>query len=85
MAESPNRGRPGPSTTGRGPKGPTTFRERLRHDRFLFAMCLGFLGFTTWALAITWRLMNDPLLFGLTVASILPAFYLFYLRDGVPS
>ncbi len=59
-----------------------TIRERLRRDRFLFAMCLGFLAFTTWALAVSWRLFGDPMLFALMIASVVPAFYLFYLRDG---
>ena len=61
---------------------PSGFRGRLRTDRFLFALCLAFLAFTTWALAVTWRLMGDPLLLALAVVSVLPAFYLFYLRDG---
>ena len=70
--------------TGRG--GPEnqalSFRNRLRKDRFLFATCLAFLSFTTWAFAISWRLLGDSSLLGLTVASFAPAFYLFYLRDS---
>jgi len=58
------------------------FRERLQKDRFLFAMCLGFLAFITWALAVSWRLLNEPLLLILALASLVPAFYLFYLRDS---
>ncbi len=59
-----------------------SFRERLKRDRFLFALSLSFLAFTTWALAITWKLVGDPLLLVLTILSVVPAFYLFYLRDS---
>ncbi len=62
--------------------GPPTLRDRLRRDRFFFTMSLGFLAFTTWVLAVTWWLVGDPLLLALTILSIAPAFYLFYLRDG---
>jgi hypothetical protein len=59
-----------------------SFRERIRRDPFLFALCLGFMAFTTWSLAVSWRLLNEPVLLALTVSTIPPAFYLFYLRDG---
>jgi hypothetical protein len=58
-----------------------SFFVRLREDVFVFGMCLVFLAFTTWALAISWWLMKDPVLLVLTVASLAPAFYLFYLRE----
>jgi hypothetical protein len=48
-------------------------------------MCLGFLGFATSAFAVSWRLLNDPVLLVLTIISIVPAFYLFYLRDSKPA
>lgn len=70
---------PGAGSEGRPPLG---FRDRLRRDPFLFALCLGFLAFTTWALAVSWRLLGDSVLLVLAVVSTLPAFYLFYLRDG---
>jgi hypothetical protein len=49
-------------------------------DPFLFAMALGLLGTITIGLAITGRLFGDPALIGLAVASVLPAFWLFYQR-----
>jgi hypothetical protein len=60
-----------------------SFRERLQKDRILFAMCLGFLAFTTWALAVSWMLLSEPSLLILALVSLAPAFYLFYLRDAV--
>ena len=75
----------GPRGRGRvtPPSGQSSrFRDRLRRDPFLFALCLGFLAFTTWALAVSWRLLGDPSLLALTVLSVVPAFYLFYLRDS---
>jgi hypothetical protein len=82
-SQRPQRGIPVPPRRGprRQSEEPRTFRERLRRDPFLFSLCLGFLAFTTWALAVTWRLMGDPTLLALTVLSVVPAFYLFYLRD----
>jgi hypothetical protein len=41
-----------------------------------------FLAFTTWALAVSWRLLGDPVLLALAIISVPPAFYLFYLRDN---
>lgn len=76
--------RPSPRPTSPhavGEKESPTFRARIRRDPFLFALCVGFLGFTTSALAVSWRLLGDPLLLALTVLSLVPAFYLFYLRD----
>ncbi len=84
---APRARKPSAGSRGRGrtaqPAGQSSrFRDRLRRDPFLFALCLGFLAFTTWALAVSWRLLGDPSLLALTVLSILPAFYLFYLRDS---
>jgi hypothetical protein len=82
----PKRRTPAPQGNSRGPRRqpnePQTFRDKLKHDPFLFALCLGFLAFTTWALAVTWRLLGDPALLALAVFSVVPAFYLFYLRDS---
>ncbi len=69
---------PHPSANGR----PTDFRGRLRHDPFLFVLCLACLGFTTCALALTWWLLGGLLPIALAVLSLLPAFYLFYIRDS---
>jgi hypothetical protein len=57
-------------------------RERLRRDRFLFLTCLALLGFMTWAFALTWWVTGTVALLALALASIAPAFYLFYLRDA---
>lgn len=67
------------------PDGPTSFRDRLRRDPFLFAMCLGFLFFATAAFALGWRILGEPVLLMLAVISIPPAFLLFYLRDSRPA
>ena len=56
-------------------------KARLHRDPFFFALALVFLGFLTVCLAITWRLFGDPWLLALTVASVLPAFWLFYARE----
>ena len=73
---------PAPRNPRLASTGPGDFRDRLRRDRFLFGTSLAFLAFTTGALAVTWRLVGDPVLLTLTIVSVLPAFYLFYLRDG---
>ena len=87
---APRTRKPSAGSGGRGRATPpasqsSRFRDRLRRDPFLFALCLGFLAFTTWALAVSWRLLGDPSLLALAVISVLPAFYLFYLRDSSPA
>ncbi|HYY88619.1 MAG TPA: hypothetical protein VFA49_07480 [Chloroflexota bacterium] len=73
--------RPGrPTRSPRG--GPESLRERLRRDHFLFTLCLVALGFMTWAFALAWWVMGSIQLLALAVASVAPAFYLFYLRDA---
>ncbi len=44
-------------------------------------MTIALLAFTTWSLAVSWKLFGDPVLLVLTIGSLVPAFYLFYLRD----
>lgn len=71
-----------PRARSTNPKAPrAALAGRLRRDPIFFGLWLLVLGFSTWALAITWRLMGDPVLLGLTLASLVPAFYLFYLRE----
>jgi hypothetical protein len=72
------RGRP----TNSPRNGPETLRERLRRDHFLFTLCLVALGLLTWACALVWWVIGGVLPLALTVASVAPAIYLFYLRDG---
>jgi hypothetical protein len=75
---SKRNGRPANSPRG----GPETLRERLRRDNFLFTLCLVGLGILTWACALVWWVIGGLLPLALAVASIAPAVYLFYLRDG---
>jgi hypothetical protein len=63
---------------GRG----TGVRDRLRRDPFLFMLCLGALAFITWAFALTWWVTGGVMALGLALASVAPAFFLFYLRDA---
>ncbi len=58
------------------------WRERLRRDPFLFLLSLGGLAFVTWAFALTWWVTGSVVPLALALASILPAFGLFYLRDA---
>jgi hypothetical protein len=57
-------------------------RERLRRDPFLFLLCLGALGFMTWAFALTWWVTGGVVPLALALACVAPAFFLFYLRDA---
>jgi hypothetical protein len=67
-----------PPRDGRG----AGFRQRLKHDRFLFMLCLGVLGLLTAAFALTWWVTNSVVPLALALASVVPAFFLFYLRDA---
>jgi len=58
------------------------WRDRLRRDPFLFLLSLGALAFVTWAFALTWWVTDSVVLLALALASIAPAFFLFYLRDA---
>lgn len=71
-----------PRRQGGSAEPPSGFRHKLQRDPFLFGLCLLFLVFTTSAFAVGWRLFGDPMLLVLAVASVPPAFVLFYLRDG---
>ncbi len=57
-------------------------RDRLRRDPFLFLLSLGVLAFVTWAFALTWWVTGSVVPLALALASIVPAFFLFYLRDA---
>ncbi len=57
-------------------------RDRLRRDSFLFVLCLGALAFATWAFALTWWVTGGVVALALALASVAPAFFLFYLRDA---
>jgi hypothetical protein len=70
--------RSAPPPNGRG----TSVRERLRRDSFLFLLCLGALAFVTWAFALTWWVTGGVVPLALALASVAPAFFLFYLRDA---
>jgi hypothetical protein len=70
--------RSAPSGNGRG----TGVRERLRRDPFLFMLCVGALAFLTWAFALTWWVTGGVVPLALALASVAPAFFLFYLRDA---
>ena len=59
-----------------------SLRDRLRHDPFLFLLCLGALAFVTWAFALTWWVTGSVLPLALALASVAPAVFLFYLRDA---
>ena len=80
--------RPGPhrSPRSRGtatpPTGGGTLRDRLRRDPFLFMLCLGALGFLTWAFALTWWVTGGVIPLALALASVAPAIGLIYLRDA---
>jgi hypothetical protein len=65
-----------PGKSGGGP------RDRLRRDPFLFLLSLGALAFVTWAFALTWWVSGSVVPLALALASIVPAFFLFYLRDA---
>jgi len=65
-----------PGKSGGGP------RDRLRRDPFLFLLSLGTLAFVTWAFALTWWVTGSVVPLALALASIAPAFFLFYLRDA---
>ncbi|HLZ28798.1 MAG TPA: hypothetical protein VKV73_15895 [Chloroflexota bacterium] len=67
-----------PPSNGRGPG----LRERLKRDRFLFLMCLGALAFLTAVFALTWWVTGGFVALALALASVIPAFFLFYLRDA---
>jgi len=77
-ARRPTKPSPGlpPGKTGGGP------RDRLRRDPFLFLLSLGVLAFVTWAFALTWWVTGSVVPLGLALASVVPAFFLFYLRDA---
>ena len=87
-ARAGRRAGPAKRTRGAGrpanspPGGPETLRDRLRRDQFLFTVCLVGLGFLTWACALVWWVVGGLLPLALAVASVAPAVYLFYLRDG---
>lgn len=57
-------------------------RDRLRRDPFLFVLSLGALAFITWAFALTWWVTGGMIPLALALASVAPAFFLFYLRDA---
>jgi hypothetical protein len=65
-----------------GPGGGGPIRERLRHDPFLFVLCLGALAFITWAFALTWWVTGGVIPLALALVSVAPALFLFYLRDA---
>jgi hypothetical protein len=64
------------------PKGGASVRERLRRDPLLFVLCLAGAAFLTWAFAMTWWVTGQTAPLALALVSVLPAFYLFYLRDA---
>jgi hypothetical protein len=74
-ATKPKPGVP-PPKSGSGP------RDRLRRDPFLFLLSLGIVAFVTWACALTWWVTGSVVPLALALASIAPAFFLFYLRDA---
>ena len=57
-------------------------RDRLRRDPFLFLLCLGGLAFVTWAFALTWWVTGSVVPLAFALASVAPAFLLFYWRDA---
>jgi hypothetical protein len=71
--------RPSPTAPPGKTGGP---RDRLRRDPFLFLLSLGALAFVTWAFALTWWVTGSVVPLALALASIVPAFFLFYLRDA---
>jgi Flp pilus assembly protein TadB len=56
-------------------------RQRLQRDRVLFLLCLGVLALLTAAFALTWWVTGAVIALALALASLVPAFLLFYLRD----
>jgi Flp pilus assembly protein TadB len=60
----------------------TGLRERLRRDTVLFVLCVATLGFVSWACALTWWVSGAVAPLAVAFAALLPAFYLFYLRDA---
>jgi hypothetical protein len=86
----PSGGREGPTrraderrtAVNQSARAATGVRARLRKDLVLFVMCVAFLGFVTWACALTWWVTGAIPPLAVAVASLIPAFYLFYLRDG---
>jgi hypothetical protein len=69
---------PVPARNGRS----AVIRDRLKRDPFLFLLCLGGLAFMTWAFALTWWVTGGVIPLALAVACIVPAVFLFYLRDA---
>jgi hypothetical protein len=57
-------------------------RQRLKRDPFLFLLCLAALALLTAAFALTWWVTGGVIALGLALASLVPAFLLFYLRDA---
>ena len=57
-------------------------RERLKRDPFLFLVCLGALALLTAAFALTWWVNGGFVPLALALASLVPAFFLFYVRDA---
>jgi hypothetical protein len=55
--------------------------QRLKRDRVLFLLCLGVLALLTAAFALTWWVTGGVIALALAIASQVPAFLLFYLRD----
>jgi Flp pilus assembly protein TadB len=75
---STRRTKTAPPANGRG----SGLRERLKRDRFLFLLCLGALALLTAVFALTWWVTGGVVALGLALASLVPAFFLFYLRDA---
>ena len=75
---STRRTKTSPPLPGRG----SGLRERLKRDPFLFLLCLGVLALLTAAFALTWWVTGGVIALALALASVLPAFFLFYLRDA---
>jgi hypothetical protein len=67
-----------PPRKGRG----AGLRQRLKRDPSLFLLCLGVLGLLTAAFALTWWISGGIIPLVLALASLAPAFVLFYLRDA---
>jgi hypothetical protein len=69
------------TTPPRGGRG-AGIRQRLKRDPFLFLLCLGGLALLTAAFALTWWVTSSLFPLALALASVVPAFLLFYLRDA---
>ena len=67
-----------PPRKGRG----SGFGQRLKNEPMLFLACLGVLGLLTAAFALTWWITGGIIPLVLALASLVPAFLLFYLRDA---